>query len=139
MPIAKPRLLRASDALSRSDRLFAAVSVPDRDAYAATHADPSYTFIMSEVVLKYRAPATRALPSLSVDGSFAFCPRYRSSKLSKAAKAASLDACALEALEAAAVALVDAAEALLEAEVAEFAALVSLVAAAVALLDALVA
>ena len=41
------------------------------------------------VVLKYKAPATIALPSLSKVGAVAFCPRYLSSKLSRAARAAS--------------------------------------------------
>ena len=45
-----------------------------------------YSFITPDVLLKYRAPATRALPSLSRVGSDALVPRYRSSKLSYAAK-----------------------------------------------------
>ena len=36
---------------------------------------PSYTFITFWVVLKYRAPAAKALPSLSSVGSDVFVPR----------------------------------------------------------------
>jgi len=57
---------------------------------------------MFEAVLKYNAPATNASPSLSNVGSLAFSPKYLSSKLSRAARAASLAAsaavCAVSAL-----------------------------------------
>ena len=44
--------------------------------------------------MKYKAPATKALPSLSTVGSADFWPKYLSSNESNAARAASLDACA---------------------------------------------
>jgi hypothetical protein len=76
--------------------------------------------------LKYNAPVSRELPSLSVDGSELFAPKYLSSKLSKelaaaVAELAAFDACveAVEALDAAAVAEFAAAVALDAAFVAE--------------------
>ncbi len=42
---------------------------------AAIQLAPSYTFIMFSDVLKYSAPATRALPSLSSVGLLALVPR----------------------------------------------------------------
>jgi hypothetical protein len=105
------------------------------------------------VELKYRAPPTKAFPSLSTDGSLVLDPRYLSSKLSYAVNVASLaasaDACALAALDAlelaadaeldALVADVLALLALVDALLAELAALVADVDALLALLDALVA
>ena len=46
-------------------------------------ADPVYTFVAFAVVSKNNAPVTRASPSLSVDGSEDFAPKYLSSKESK--------------------------------------------------------
>tara|TARA_R110002167_G_scaffold73269_1_gene205288 strand:- start:120 stop:437 length:318 start_codon:yes stop_codon:yes gene_type:complete len=43
--------------------------------------------MLFDVALKYIAPITKALPSLSVDGSDAFAPKYRSSNESKDAAA----------------------------------------------------
>ena len=71
--------------------------------------------MVPDTELKYRDPATRALPSLSNVGSLVLLPRYLSSKLSYAAsvasRAASAAVCALPAAVAelaALVALVDA-------------------------------
>ena len=50
-------------------------------------AEPDQTFMLFDVALKYIAPTTKALPSLSVDGSDAFAPKYRSSNESKDAAA----------------------------------------------------
>ena len=83
-------------------------------------------------VLKYKAPVTKESPSLSVDGSEAFAPKYLSSKLSK-------DAAAFVAEVDASLAFVVAVEADEAADVAELAALVAELAAAVALLAAAVA
>jgi hypothetical protein len=111
--------------LFKSDKLLVASKAPDKDAYAANQKEPSYTFILLVVVLKYKAPETKALPSLSNVGSDVLVPKYLSSKLSKAAKAAS---------RAAAEAVAEDAE-----EVAELAEFVAEVAAFVAEFDALVA
>jgi hypothetical protein len=46
------------------------------------------------VLSKYKAPDTRALPSLSTVGALDLDPKYRSSKLSSAASAESLAASA---------------------------------------------
>ncbi len=89
-------------------------------AEAAIQAAPSYTFIVFDVVLKYKAPVASALPSLSKVGSEALVPRYRSSKLSSAEAAAAAE-------EAADVALVLALLAWVVAVLAEAAAFVSLV------------
>ncbi len=66
--------------------------------------------------MKYKAPATRALPSLSNVGLLALVPRYLSSKLSYAAnaesRAASAAVCADEAALADVAALVAEVEAL---------------------------
>jgi len=52
-------------------------------------------------LLKYKSPGVKGSPSLSTDGSLFFCPKYVSSKLSAAARAASLALfAALAALEA---------------------------------------
>ena len=127
------------------------------DTAAAIHALPVYTFITLVDVLKYKSPAVSASPSLSVDGSELFAPKYVSSKESAdAAAAAALaaaavfeaaaavaevaelvsDVAALVALVAASPALVVAVLAWLVAVVAEAAALVALVAALVALVAA---
>jgi hypothetical protein len=44
-------------------------------AEAAIQAAPSYTFIVFDVVLKYKAPVAKAFPSLSRVGSEALVPR----------------------------------------------------------------
>jgi hypothetical protein len=77
--------------------------------------EPSRTYISSELVFQYKAPAIKASPSLSTDGADDLAPRYLSSNESK-------DDAELVALVAALLALVDAAEALLAAAVAEAAA-----------------
>jgi hypothetical protein len=89
--------------------------------------------------LKYNAPASKALPSLSTDGSDVLEPRYLSSKLSKADNVWSLAASAAVCADAADVAELDAFVAEVEAELAELAALVADVLAALAEVEALVA
>jgi hypothetical protein len=64
--------------------------------------------MLFDTVLKYNAPASKALPSLSKVGAVDFCPKYLSSKLSKAVRAASAAALAVDAEPAAAVAEVEA-------------------------------
>ena len=76
---------------------------------AATQEDPFHTRISLAVVSKYRAPVTRALPSLSTLGGELFAPRYLSSNWSHEAAALVAEAAAEVALEAALVALVAAA------------------------------
>ena len=97
-------------------------------------------------MLKYKSPALRASPSLSVAGSDDLAPKYVSSKLSAAAAAAVAELAAAVAELAASLAFVvavslcpDAVDAELAAAVAELAAAVALVAAAVALVAAVAA
>jgi hypothetical protein len=113
-----PRLVLEVATSATSERLLAIRSTPAADTYAATHPVGVYTFITLDVVLKYNAPVIKGLPSLSTVGSLALGPRYLSSKLSYAARAASLaasaaiaDALADCAYESALDALVDAPEA----------------------------
>ena len=49
------------------------VALPE--TYAAIQPDPVYSFITPSTELKYKAPATRALPSLSNAGSLVLSPR----------------------------------------------------------------
>ena len=74
-----------------------------------SHDEPLYTFIPGSDVLKYRAPATRGLPSLSTDGSEFLAPRYLSSNESQAASARIAEVLAATALAAAEAAEVEAA------------------------------
>jgi hypothetical protein len=67
-----------------------------------------YTFILFDTVSKYKAPEIKALPSLSNVGAVDLEPKYLSSKLSKAVRAAALAALAVDAEPAAAVAELDA-------------------------------
>ena len=53
------------------------------DTVTVCHAEPVHTFIAPTVVSKNNAPVTKASPSLSVDGSELFAPKYLSSKSSK--------------------------------------------------------
>lgn len=98
-----------------------------------------YNFITLLEELKYKAPANKALPSLSTDGSDALAPKYLSSNESKAANVASRADSAAVCADEAAVALVEALDALVEALDALEEALVALVEAADAEFDALVA
>lgn len=70
--VPNPKLVLVVPTLLRSDRLLVASNAPDNDAYAFNQALPSYTFISSVVVLKYKVPATSVLPSLSLEGFDAF-------------------------------------------------------------------
>ena len=96
----------------------------------ADQALPVYTFMALEELLKYKAPVTKASPSLSTDGSDDLAPKYLSSKESKLAAAD----VALPALE---VALLADAVALVAEAVAEVAAAVALVAASPAFVVAI--
>ena len=82
--------------------------------------------------LKYKAPVNKEAPSLSVDGSEDFAPRYLSSKLSKLAAADVAEEAAAVAEDDALLACVEAVEAELAAAVADEAAAVALVVAVVA-------
>ena len=87
-------------------------------------------------MLKYKSPALSASPSLSVEGSLDFAPRYTSSKLSALVAAAAALAAAAVALLAALVACVDAVLALVLALDAWVDAVLALFAAFVADVDA---
>jgi hypothetical protein len=71
----RPKFVRAVDALAKSDRLFVCSNTPAPETYAAAHALPVYTRISPAVLLKYSAPATSALPSLSSVGFEVLLPR----------------------------------------------------------------
>ena len=85
------------------------------DGFIAIQEEPSRTYISSELVFQYKAPAIKASPSLSTDGADDLAPRYLSSNESK-------DDAAFVALVEAPLALDAAAVALLAAAVAEAAA-----------------
>jgi len=143
--VPNPRFVLAVPALFKSDKLFATVKKFAAVNAASWNALPLKTLRLFEVVLKYKSPAVRASPSLSVEGSEDFAPRKMSSKLSNAVSAAVFavsaavlavsaavaDVAAAVADDAALVACVDAVEAELEAAVADEAAAVALEAAAV--------
>jgi hypothetical protein len=73
--VPSPRFVLAVETEATSDKLFDAERNPVPDTYAATQADPVYTRISPATELKYRAPPTRALPSLSNVGLDVLDPR----------------------------------------------------------------
>jgi hypothetical protein len=119
--------------------LFVRVSVPVKVANepavnaALVHVEPVHTNKLLVDVFQYKAPVSRALPSLSTDGAVDLGPRYLSSNESYDAAAAVALAAEAVALVEAFPALVEALEALVEALDAEVAAAAALVAADVAL------